>query len=175
MNEERLFKPALIGGVLLGILSSLPRVGCLCCAWAIGGGALAAYLYVKDSPSSVTLGRGVSLGLLTGFIGAIVNGLFSIPLQIMRNQEGGLTEQIKEVMNQMPNLPPETRQMAEELSAHAGIIYAFGIIFMIAFFCLFGMVGGTIGVALFEKRKPGGSAPPTYQPPDNVTLPPPTE
>ena len=173
MNEERLFKPALIGGVLLGILSSLPLVNCLCCLWVIAGGILAAHLYVKHSRLSVTLGRGVALGLLTGFIGTLVIALFSIPLQMLMSSGSSFAEQIRQSMNQIPNVPPETRQMFESLSAHAGILYAFGFIFMLGFCCLFGMVGGAIGVAIFEKRKPGSGEAPTYQPPENILPPPP--
>jgi hypothetical protein len=174
MNEERLFKPALTGGVLLGILSSLPLVNCLCCVWVIAGGILAAHLYVRQSSVSVTLGRGVSLGLLTGFIGALVIALFSIPLQMLVSPGSGLVEQMRQSIHQFPNVPPETRRMFEDLSAHAGIIYAFGFIFMLGFCCLFGMAGGAIGVAIFEKRRPGGSdAPPSYHPPEVLPPPPP--
>jgi hypothetical protein len=165
MNEERLFKPALIGGVILGILSSLPLVNCLCCAWAIAGGVIAAYLYVRDARESVTLGRGVSLGLLTGLIGTIVFALFSIPLHLLMNPGSGLVEQMQQSMARVPNVPPETRQMMEQLANHTGIIYAFGFIFMLGLCCLFGMAGGAIGVALFEKRKPGSSDTPPYTPP----------
>ncbi len=165
MNEERLWKPAVIGGVVLGILSSLPLVSCLCCAWVIAGGVIAAYIYVKDSPVAVKLGRGVQLGLLTGFIGAIVIGLFSVPMQMLLGH-GSFVEQVRQSMEQMPNVPPETRRMAEAFIANSGVIYALGIIFMLSFCCLLGMVGGAIGVALFEKRKPGdGAMPPVYQPP----------
>jgi hypothetical protein len=39
---------------------------------------------------------------------------------------------------------------------------------MLLVFCLFAMAGSAIGVALFEKRKPGSPAVdlPPYQPPD---------
>jgi len=174
MNEERMWKASLIGGVVLGVLSSLPLVSCLCCAWAIGGGVLAAYLYVKGSRLPVTLGRGVSLGLLTGFIGALVMGLFLIPIQILASSGGGLAEQFRESINQLPNVPPETRRLVEELvSMNPGIIYAFAGIFTLLFYSLLGMVGGAIGVALFEKRKPGDGEASTYQPPDGIVPPPP--
>jgi MFS superfamily sulfate permease-like transporter len=121
----------------------------------------------------VTLGRGVSLGLLTGCIGTFVIALFSIPLQLLMSPGSGLIDQVRQSMNQIPNMPPETRQAFEALSAHAGIIYAFGFIFMLGFCCLFGMAGGAIGVALFEKRKPGSGDTPSYQPPENILPPPP--
>ncbi len=167
MNEERLLKPALIGGVLLGILSSLPLFNCLCCVWMIGGGMLAAYLYVKDSPVPVILGRGVTLGLLTGFIGTLVMALFFIPLHMLLNPGVSIVEQMRQSMGQLPNVPAETRRFMETLEAHSGTIYAIGFIFMLVVSCLFGMAGGAIGVAVFEKRNSRGGPPP-YQPPIDI-------
>ena len=179
MNEEgRMLKPALVGGVVLGILSSLPVISifnCVCCAWVVAGGLLAAFLYVKASPRLVTLGRAVPLGLLTGIIGTVISGLFLIPLHFLTGG-AGILEQLQQAMTQMPNVPPETRRMLESLASREGagtLIYAFGFIFMLLVFCLFAMAGSAIGVALFEKRKPGSPAvdSPPYQPPD----PPPPE
>jgi hypothetical protein len=175
MNEERMLKPALIGGVALGVLSSLPVANCLCCFWVIAGGVLAAYLYVKDAQVPVRLGRGVALGLLTGLIGAIVMAVFSIPLHMLLSPGVGMLEQLRESMGQVPNMPPETRRMMEELFAHGSIFYVLSLIFTLCFCSLFGMAGGAIGVAIFEKRKPGAAAPPSYQPPADGTPPPPTE
>jgi hypothetical protein len=155
MNEERMLKPALIGAVALGVLSSLPLVNCFCCAWIIGGGVLAASLYVRDSPVPVSLGRGVVLGLLTGVLGAIVISLFAVPLQMLMNPGLGFVEQMQKSMDQFPNVPPESRQMFQAMAAHRGFFYAMGLIFMLVICGLFGMVGGAVGVALFEKRKPG--------------------
>jgi hypothetical protein len=180
MNEQSLWKPALIGGVALGILLVLPLIGqCLCCIWPIGAGVLAAYLYVKDSSIPVKLGRGIALGLLTGFIGAIVYALFSIPIQILMS--GGMTfsERMRQSMEVFSNLPPEFRQAMENVAAHGSIIYVINDIFMLAVGCLFGMAGGAIGVAIFEKRKPGpptidvAPSVPPYEPPSSVPPPPP--
>ena len=179
MNEEPMLKPALIGGVLLGILSSLPFVNCACCAWIIGGGVLAAYLYVKDSPSPVTLGRGVALGLLTGIIGTIVVAIFFIPLHLLSQAaRTGFMEQMRQTIDQMPNMQPESRQMMRSLFSGGRLsyaFYAFAFIFMLFPDCLLGMLGGAIGVALFEKRKPGAPSiePPPYQPPSGMPPPPP--
>lgn len=182
MNEEPMLKPALIGGVLLGILSALPVVGafnCICCAWVIGGGVLAAHLYVKDSSIPVTLGRGVALGLLTAVIGTIVFALFSIPLYLF-GPGMGIVEHLRQSIEQVPNVPPETRRMLQTFSSRGGIgsfIYATYIISTLVIFSIFGMVGGAIGVALFEKRKPGSPSvePPPYQPPSGTPPPPPPD
>lgn len=180
MTDSRMLKPALIGGILLGVLSSLPLINffnCLCCAWVIAGGVVAAYQYVKDSPVSVSLGGGVAVGLFAGAIGAVVTGLFSIPLHLMTGG-GGIMEQLKETMDQMPNVPPETRELMQSLASRSDMNTVFmiaGMLFTLIVFCIFGMVGGAIGVAIFEKRKPGSAPPevPQYQPP--VPPPPPPD
>jgi len=160
MNEGGMWKPALIAGVLLGVLSTMPGlqlVNCACCAWVIGGGILAARLYVKSSAAVVTLGRGLVLGLLTGAIGGIVYILFSIPLQIVMS--GGSVryfEQARQSLDRVPNLPPALREALATMptggSELAVLMVLTGLLMMMAF-SLPGALGGLIGVALFEKRK----------------------
>jgi hypothetical protein len=182
MNIERMLKPALIGGVLLGILSSLPVINlfnCVCCAWIIGGGVLAAYLYVKDSPVPVSLGNGIVLGLFTGIAGAIVGALFSLPLHFLLNRGGmDLAEQMRQAIDQVPNIPPETRESIEAMFNRGNmgfVLLAFTLFLSLVISCLFAMLGGAIGVALFEKRKPGDAStdPTSYQPSVNPPPPPP--
>jgi hypothetical protein len=181
MKEDSMLKPALIGGVLLGILSALPLItyfNCVCCAWVLLGSIVAAHLYVKDSSVPVTLGRGVALGLLTGLIGTIVCALFSIPLFLMTSRGGSsVMEELKQAIEQVPNIPRETRVAIESLAAQnniAAIFYIIGFVFMLVVNCIVAMIGGAIGVAIFEKRKSGGgpSDTPPYQPPP-ADLPPP--
>ena len=180
MNEARMLKPAVIGGVILGVLSALPFISmfnCICCAWVIIGGVVAAHLYVKDSPVHVTLGRGITLGLLTGVIGTGVYALVSLPLRLIMNRAGmNVMEQIKQAMDRVPNLPPETRQIFENMAAGGNmgtILFIFGLFFMLIVYCIFAMIGGAIGVALFEKRAAGSPPPvaPPYQPPPDHTPP----
>jgi hypothetical protein len=181
MNIEKMLKPALIGGVLLGVLSSLPIINlfnCVCCAWIIGGGLLAAYLYVKESPIPVSLGNGVVLGLLAGIVGAIVSALFSLPMHFLLNRGGmDLAEQLRQAMDRVPNMSPETRQALQAMFSRGdmGFVFlAFSMIFSLVISCLFAMLGGAIGVALFEKRKRGGaqpdqtSYPTSYNPPPDA-------
>lgn len=164
MNNDNLLKPALIGGVALGILSALPVIGycnCVCCAWAMGGGILAAYLYVRESPFLVTMGRGALTGLAAGAIGAVVCGLFSIPLQFVLTGGGNpemVVEQIQEQLAKNPELPQEVRQNIEAFLQRGDfmtLIAIFSFFANVVFFSIFAMIGGAIGVAVFEKRKPG--------------------
>jgi uncharacterized protein YqgC (DUF456 family) len=179
MNQNAMFKPALIAGVLMGIFSAVPPLSffnCFCCAWVIAGGVLAAHLYVKNSLTVVTLGTGAALGLLTGVIGAIVDTLFSIPLQIlMRRMLAGFTDQFGRMLSDLPNLTPELRDiMTSALKANAGptvIGVIFGGIVNIVVFSIMATLGGVLGVAVFEKRKVGDRMP-LAQPPINLPPPP---
>src|ERR1044072_3178474 len=55
-------KPALLGGLIVGLLSAIPVVNYCCCIWGIGGGGLASYLYIKSSPTKISTGDGAMLG-----------------------------------------------------------------------------------------------------------------
>ena len=177
MNQEGMLKPALIGGVILGILSAIPiisAVNCLCCAWVIAGSMLAANLYVKSSSTAVTLGRGVGLGLLTGAIGAIVDVLFAIPMHLMMRGMGvNFMEPLREALEQIPNLPAETKDALGSIFAEGSDPGIFSIIFggflMLIIYSIVGMLGGALGVAIFEQRKPGPMTGPPPIPYPSVT------
>src|SRR6185295_5132476 len=83
MNNK--LKPALIGGVFIGVLSVIPFVSAVnlcCCLWAILGGLLATYLYVKNSPTPARAGDGAVLGVIAGAIGAVIYLAIGIPIAI---------------------------------------------------------------------------------------------
>src|SRR6266545_2331598 len=84
MNNK--LKPALIGGVVLGLLSVIPIVNwanVCCCLWAILGGLLASYLFIKKSPHPANAGDGAILGLLAGLVGAVITVIIGIPLSLL--------------------------------------------------------------------------------------------
>jgi hypothetical protein len=177
-----MLKPALTGGMALGILSAIPGLSfcnCVCCAWAIGGGILAAYLYVKGSPFPVTMGQGAGTGLIAGAIGGVVCSLFSIPLQLIST--GGenqtmMVEQLREILAKNPEFPQEAWQSIEAFLMHDGSMFlltVFSFFANIVFFSIFAMLGGAIGVALFEKRKPGNFQQDTLPPQPPAGMPPP--
>jgi hypothetical protein len=181
MNEGGLLRPALIGGVLLGIVSVVPILGafnCLCCAWVIGGGVLAAYFYVHGAPAMVSLGRGATLGLLTGAIGAVVDTLFSVPTHLLIARFGDDTlGPIRQILERFSELPPEARELFERLFSRdpASVILheIFNGIVKLIVYPIMAMLGGAIGVALFEKRRPGDAIAATDVPTPSPLPPPP--
>src|SRR6185295_15612408 len=68
-------KPALLGGLLIGVLSSLPLVAIgnlCCCLWVIVGGLLTVYLEQQAQPEPIETGDAAVGGLLAGVIGAVI-------------------------------------------------------------------------------------------------------
>src|SRR5580765_3925148 len=79
-------QPAVIGGVVIGVLSALPLISacnCCCCMWIIGGGAVAAYLLQQHQVTPITVGDGAVVGAMAGLIGAVVHLAVSIPVQVV--------------------------------------------------------------------------------------------
>jgi hypothetical protein len=160
MNNK--LKPALIGGVVFGLLSVIPFVGACCCAWAILGGILATYLYVKKSPTLVTSGEGIQLGALAGLVGVAIFLVIGIPVDILM---GPIMKDL--MVKAIENLDPRQAELMRRQFEVAGTSIAQVIItnlILAVLLFIFSMIGGVIGVPLFEKRK--GGTPPA--PPINV-------
>lgn len=171
-------QPALIGGAVLGVLSAVPFVNalnCLCCLWVIAGGLLAAYLYQNKSPVPVQYGDGAVLGLLTGVVGAIVEAIISIPLQLLGLglAAGAMQEYLRELESN-PDVPPEFIEFLRSFMSDGGIAatgIAYGLLFHLVIFAIFATIGAIIGVAIFQKRAQSAATPPSAPPP---TAPPPS-
>lgn len=158
MNNK--VKPALIGGVLIGLLSAIPFVNWVnlcCCLWAILGGLLASYLYVKNSAVPTNAGDGAIVGAMAGAIGAVIYLIIGIPLAIVAG--AAMREML---INLMANVDPSQadlvrRQMAAQGEGISGVIIQslIGAVLLV----VFSVVGGLIGIPIFEKRK-GGTMPP---------------
>jgi hypothetical protein len=152
-------KPAIIGGVLLGILSAIPFVNWLnacCCLWAILGGLLAANLYVKASPTPATPGDGAIVGAIAGVIGAAISLIIGIPVSILAS---GFANGI--LIGMLQNMDPSQAEMIRtQMMAGSTVVGAIvnGLIAAV-FLLIFSTLGGLIGVSIFEKRK-GTMAPP---------------
>jgi hypothetical protein len=161
MNDK--LKPALIGGLILGILSALPAVNTCCCIWALVGGLIAANIYIKGSPNPVSPADGAILGAMAGAVGVVLIFIIGIPLQLIFG-----TAMMSMMQGIVQNADPgQAAQMREAMLAGG---FGIGRAIMNALIAgviavIFSAVGGLVGVALFEKRKGGpGMAPPPPPP-----------
>jgi hypothetical protein len=146
MNNK--LKPALLGGLIVGVLSAIPFINYCCCIWSIGGGALAAYLYIKSSPIPVSTGDGAMVGGLAGVVGGIIYLILGLPIALVF----GMASMTESLNRSGVNLPISGFLLIIVAAIVGAIILA-----------LLATLGGVIGVAIFEKRKGDGLAPPPPQ------------
>jgi len=143
MNNK--LKPALLGGLIVGVLSAIPFVNYCCCIWAIGGGLVAGAIYIKGSPTPVPTGEGAIVGALAGVVGGLIYLIIGLPIALLFG----------------------AAQMEEAL-ARSGVQMPFsGTVLLIVgtligALCLFVLatLGGLLAIPIFEKRKPGAPPPP---------------
>ena len=148
MNNK--LKPALLGGLILGVLSGIsqliPFASICCCIWAIGGGALAAFMYVKSSSIPVKIGDGAVVGGLAGVFGGIIYLILGLPLAIFFG---------------MAAMEDQLTRSGVELPFSGVLLIIIGSIIGAIVLALLATLGGVIGVAIFEKRKNGYTPPPS--------------
>jgi large-conductance mechanosensitive channel len=161
MNNK--LKPALIGGVVVGVLSIIPFVNWLnvcCCLWAILGGFLASYLYVKGSPTAASTGDGAIVGALAGVGGAAITIVIGIPVSILTNAfVMGI------ILSFVENMDPRQAEMmrAQMLSGQTVVGAIINAIILAVFLVIFSTLGGLVGIPIFEKRKRETISPPPPQ------------
>lgn len=144
MNDK--LKPALIGGAIAGVLSVIPFVSICFCLWAIGGGFLGGYLYIKQSQTPVTIGGGATTGALAGVVGAVIYFVVQLIFVLVF----GAVASFDEAMRKSGVRLPFTGVVLMLISAIIGGILITGL----------ATLGGLIAVPIFEKRKGDVSPPP---------------
>jgi hypothetical protein len=164
MNDK--LQPALIGGVVLGLLSGIPFVNLgniCCCAWAILGGFIAAYLYIKRSPTPVSMGEGALLGVMAGLIGTVIAWVIGIPLTLIIGDQ--ISPLLLSFLESIDPRQAEVYRQAIEQAQNKPFIQKLpemilGMAMGLAFYAAFSTAGGMIGRAIFEKRTPVPHVPP---------------
>ena len=158
MNSK--LKPAIIGGVIVGLLSAIPFVNLgniCCCLWALIGGAVAAKILIGGSSSRVSVGDGALVGVLSGLVGAAIYIVLGIPLAILTgNVVNGVVLRMLESAN-----PEQAEMMRQQMLAGQSIIRTilFGFIWA-SILVAFSTLGGLLGTVIFEKRKESSPPPP---------------
>ena len=155
-------RPALLGGLAIGVLSALPVINLAncCCAWILFGGALAAYLMQQNHPEPVQIGDGAITGLLAGSIGAVVWLIVSIPISaVMAPLQSEMSQRL---LRNASEMTPELRSLLESMQGGPviGLGLLFGFLLMLFVSTLFGMLGGLFGALMFRKSPPAVIPPP---------------
>lgn len=145
------YQPSLLGGLFIGILSSLPglNIANCCCLWVLSGGLLTTYLLQQNDPKPLETSTAAIGGLIAGAIGGLIMSLINM---ILVNSEAQ-REAMDQMLGQMGDVPPEMVEMIERFTTGpAAAIIGIGV--TVPLFAVFGLLGGLLGLAFFRK-KPG--------------------
>jgi hypothetical protein len=161
------YTPALLGGLLIGVLSSLPVVSAgnlCCCLWVVLGGLLTVYLQQQNRPDPIETSEALIGGLLAGIIGAVISGL--VGMLMMQFTAGVWQPEMQRALEENPEIPPHVRDFVARLmsSESLGLIM---MLFYLPVYSIFAMLGALLGLAFFRKKPP-------MAPPATPTIPPPS-
>lgn len=161
----RTYQPALVGGLFIGVLSSLPYVSsanACCCLWVVTGGLITVYLLQQRTPLPVETADAVLSGLLAGVIGAVICVVVTAALLSIMGPF--LQERIRAAIDENPQMPADARDMLLNLFAGRSLVFLLALV-SLPVFAIFSALGALLGLAIFRKKTPpappaGPAAPP---------------
>ena len=143
--------PALLGGLFIGVLSSLPVVGACCCLWAVCGGMLVSYLQQQNRPDPIETADAVLGGVFAGLIGAVIASI--VPVVMVSLTGGSFEELIQRGLAENNEIPEEWRRRMSEFMSGRNIALLIFVV-NIPMYAVFSMLGSLLGVAFFRKKTP---------------------
>ena len=158
--RSNLTKPALMSGILLGVLTTLPVVNLGCLLWIGGAGILTVYFFRSENKVLISSRMGANLGFLTGLCGAVVWQLLEIVLIFITGPEAiqeGMQE-VREMILKIENLPPDSFQTLEQMMELFGNPLNLNVILISLIIKVFicgtlTTLGGVLGANLFGQNK----------------------
>ena len=158
MQKPDKFLPALYGGIIMGVIWTVPFlnfVNCLCCAGLLFGGFIAVFFYksnfTPDTPPFTT-GDCLAVGALAGVVGAVVATMLNqVFMVLFGNVFKEFILHFIEGMNlDIPDeAMEEIRKRIEEVPT--GIMSVFiDLVFGLIVYPIFGLLGGLIGYAVWR-------------------------
>lgn len=144
----------IIGGLITGLSWFVPFLGglniCLC-LWAWVGSIVAIYISKSLSDVPLTKSDGAKIGVYCGLLGAAIFFIISIPLTALEFQNiTAKYMELKPIAND-----PKMMEILEKLQNNKTLQILSAIIsgFISSIFIIgFSVLGGMLGVKLFEKR-----------------------
>ena len=144
---------ALMGGLVIGVLSALPLVNALnfcCCLWVLAGGVLTAYILQANQPGAITPGDGATAGLLAGIVGALVEVALAIPIAVV---VGPFQDRIFQAFVGAVDWGSTGLGVPTGAGSLSGRLIRLAISFPIILVMrmVFATLGGTIGAVIFQR------------------------
>lgn len=158
--------PALIGGASIFLVSLLlwlmPGIAVCGCVTPVLGGVLAAYLYVRKSPSPVSSGEGVIVGAMAGAVTGLLRLAYLASTYLLNREH---------FQRMLESIQERFRQAGVNIEINLYLIILAGGILAVVTLVVIEALGGIIGVAIFEKRSSAIDRPPPPMPPGGSDLP----
>jgi hypothetical protein len=155
------YQPALLGGLFIGVLSSLPLVGSAnicCCLWVVVGGVLTAYLQQQSRPTPLEGAEAALGGLLAGVVGGIISVAAAALLLSGATTGVGIEDRLREMLDNSPQVSPEVRDTVLNLVAGQRFFLLVAVV-TLPIYSVFGMLGALLGLAIFRKKNPPPATP----------------
>lgn len=149
-SKSGYFQPALVGGLVSGVLSALPVVSAgniCCCLWVVTGALLAVYLLQQNRSEAITAIDGAVVGLLAGVIGAVIQFALSIPIGLI---VGPLERQVLERLRAVAGSAPDAVGPG---AIGTVLIRIIGFFIALVVGAVVSTVAGIIGAAVFARRR----------------------
>jgi uncharacterized membrane protein YeaQ/YmgE (transglycosylase-associated protein family) len=149
----RRHQPALLGGLFIGVLSSLPVVQFCCCLWVLAGGMLTAYLQQQSRPDPVEAGEAALGGLIAGLVGAVM----AVAVSAMFALSGDVQAQLRSMFEEM-QLPLDVRDRVSGMLEGPTFILLNATL-TLPVYAVLGLVGALLGSAIFRRKTPPPQTP----------------
>jgi hypothetical protein len=147
------FKPAFLGGLVTGVLSALPIVSAgnyCCCLWVVTGGLLSAYLLQQDRQDVITAGDGAMVGFLAGVIGAVIQALLSIPIELV---VGPVERQIIGRLTEMSGARQSTLDFGAPGPVAVVVLRVLTFVWTVVVGSVVSTIAGVVGAAIFARPR----------------------
>jgi hypothetical protein len=148
------YQPALLGGVFIGVLSSLPVVNIAnlcCCLWVIAGGLLTVYLQQQGRPDPLDTADAVLGGLIAGLVGAAIYAVVAFAMFSVTGT--AIQDQIQRALESNPDVPPQLHDFLLRLTTGRNMALL-AVAINVPIYAVFSMLGSLLGLAFFRKKTP---------------------
>ncbi|ODS35601.1 MAG: hypothetical protein A7316_03525 [Candidatus Altiarchaeales archaeon WOR_SM1_86-2] len=139
VDMSKMMMPAIVGGLVAGILSGIPLVNLCCCLWFVGGGAIAAWMLIGKI-GKIELMDGAIVGGISGVIAGVIGGVIVLIIDVF----------FSAVIDMSDYYDYYSAYGAGEMMAFSVLGGVFRIIIFAILGAIFGAVGGVIVAKLKE-------------------------
>ena len=171
LEKPSKFRIALISGVAIGAVSSIPGISlinCCCCAGIWLGGVLSIYLYKQqfvEGMPPLESSDALMLGLMSGIIGAfsatILNALIifaigPIEQELVKSIVGKLLDRLTEEGSMRNDMAEMLKDQIDQSVRDSGkLSNMFGSLFVaLIVYPIFTILGALLGFALYRPKNP---------------------